>query len=138
MACSISKLRNCAVIALNYYAMMFTNSSGKLSFSQNGTIVEEERGYERYLAFIEIEYFFRIFCVINIISFIVISNFLRNQSKCSKPLTAYRIYCISLACSDLIISIDGFFAVSELDSFFSDEWVLQTLVHLYILKYCYV
>ena len=103
-----------------------TNSDGSVTELKEGS-----DGYMQYLAFVELEYFFRIFCVINIISFIVISNFLRNQYKSTKPWNAYRVYCISLAFSDLLISIDGFFAVSELDSFFTSDWVLQTLVRTY-------
>ena len=73
----------------------------------------------------KLENFFRIFCVINVVSFFVIIFFLRKHVCSWKSLSPYRIYCLALACSDLILSIDGFFAVSEIDSFFTDQWVLQ-------------
>ncbi|XP_063729067.1 rhodopsin, G0-coupled-like isoform X2 [Symsagittifera roscoffensis] len=73
----------------------------------------------------EFEVYFRGFCIINVISFFVIVSFLSKQAGNLKNFTSYRIYCIALACSDLLLSVDGFVAVSELDFAFHQEWALQ-------------
>ena len=88
-------------------------------------ITEEQNGDSQSK---KLENFFRIFCVINVLSFLVIIFFVKKHVWSWKSLSAYRIYCLALACSDLILSVDGFFAVSELDSFFTDELVLQGFV----------
>ena len=72
-----------------------------------------------------LEPYFRFFCIINIISLFVIISFLRKQRVITSQWSSYRVYCVALACSDLILSIDGFFAVSELDFVFHQESVLQ-------------
>ena len=100
------------------------NSSYATS-SSSSSLLENSEAAASPLSVDLFEPFFRVFCIINVVSFFVIVSFLKRQRFECRNLTSYRIYCISLACSDLILSVDGFFAVSELDFMIQQEWILH-------------